>query len=106
MLILDYYISVMSVGRHVMVSDFENRRPQNFKDKCHKMERYDLDDKMNNKVMKRTADGKILITFISLTLDTITITYEENLEFLTYGFLFDQTNRSKRIEELKCEEPR
>ena len=26
MLILDYFISVMSVRRHVMVSDFENRR--------------------------------------------------------------------------------
>jgi len=39
---------------------------------------------MNNKVMKRTVDGKTLITFISLTLDTITITYEENLEFLTF----------------------
>ena len=39
---------------------------------------------MNNKVMKRSPDGKILITFISLTEDTITITYEENLEFLTF----------------------
>ena len=39
---------------------------------------------MNNKMMKRSPDGKILITFISLTEDTTTITYEENLEFLTF----------------------
>ena len=39
---------------------------------------------MNNKVMKRSPDGNILITFISLTEDTITIPYEENLEFLTF----------------------
>jgi hypothetical protein len=39
---------------------------------------------MNNKVMKRSPDGRILITFISLTEDTITIPYEENLEFLTF----------------------
>ena len=34
--------------------------------------------------MKRSPDGKILITFISLTEDTITILYEENLESLTF----------------------
>ena len=39
---------------------------------------------MNNKMMKRSPDGKILITFISLTEYTTTITYEENLEFLTF----------------------
>ena len=39
---------------------------------------------MNNKMMKRTDDDKILITFISLTQDTITVTYEEHLEFLTF----------------------
>ena len=39
---------------------------------------------MNNKMMKRSPDGRILITFISLTEDTITISYEENLEFLTF----------------------
>jgi len=39
---------------------------------------------MNLKVMERTDDGKILITFISLTLNTITITYDQHLEFLTF----------------------
>ena len=39
---------------------------------------------MNNKMMKRSPDGRILITFISLTKDIITIPYEENLEFLTF----------------------
>ena len=39
---------------------------------------------MNNKMLKRCPDGKILITFVSLTEDTTTITYEENLEFLTF----------------------
>ena len=39
---------------------------------------------MNNKVTKRPPDGRILITFVSLTEDTITIPYEENLEFLTF----------------------
>ena len=39
---------------------------------------------MNNKVMKRSPGGRILITFISLTEDIITIPYEENLEFLTF----------------------
>ena len=34
--------------------------------------------------MERTDDGKVLITLISLTLNTITITYEHNLEFLTF----------------------
>ena len=38
---------------------------------------------MNNKLMERTDDGKILITFICLSPNTITITYEHNLEFLT-----------------------
>jgi len=40
---------------------------------------------MNNKVMERTGDGKILITFIYLTQYTITITYEQNVEFLTFA---------------------
>ena len=39
---------------------------------------------MNNKPMKMSLKCKILITFISLTEDRITITYEENLEFLTF----------------------
>ena len=39
---------------------------------------------MNKKTMKRSPDGRILITFTFLTGDTITITYEENLEFLTF----------------------
>jgi len=39
---------------------------------------------MNNKVMKSSPTGKISITFISLTEDIIAITYEENLEFLTF----------------------
>ena len=33
--------------------------------------------------MKRSPNGRILITFISLTQKTITITYEENFEILT-----------------------
>ena len=47
---------------------------------CH----YDLGDEMNKKPMKRSPDGRILITFTSLTEDIITITYEENFEFLTF----------------------
>ena len=39
---------------------------------------------MNFKAMERTDDGKILITFISLTMNTITITYDQHLEFLTF----------------------
>ena len=45
---------------------------------------YDLGDEMNKKPMKRSPDGRILITFISLTGNTIIITYKENLEFLTF----------------------
>ena len=54
---------------------------------------------MNNKVMKRSPDGRILITFISLTEDTITIPYEENLEFLT--FMDFQVSKLAGARELK-----
>jgi len=54
---------------------------------------------MNNKVMKRTVNGKILITFISLTQDTITITYEESLKFLTFMDLY--VSKLVRARELK-----
>ena len=40
---------------------------------------------MNNKVMKRSPNGEILIPYyVSLIEETITITNEENLEFLTF----------------------
>jgi len=62
---------------------------------------------MNLKVMEGTDDGKILITFISLTLNTIKITYDQNLEFLTFmDFYVSQTSRSKRTEDLECKQPR
>jgi len=61
---------------------------------------------MNNKVMERTNDGKILITFISLTQNTITITYEQNLEFLTFmDFYVSKLAEARELKSWSVKDP-
>ena len=61
---------------------------------------------MNNTVMKRSPNGKILITFISLTQNTITITYEDNLEFLTFmNFYVSKLARARELKSWSVKNP-